>query len=122
MTVVITCGAYPLWLGWHATKHLVAGTSSYAGPYESWQVAGLAVTLGVVAAAGGWLRLIGATAVTAAVAVTAMFALDAAGKPSEEANLWPIGAVLLLIGTTVGLLAVASLARLVGPRATNEQK
>ena len=49
VAVLLTVAAYLAWLGWDQQRN-PDGT----GPYEAWQVVGLALTLAVVAAACSW--------------------------------------------------------------------
>jgi hypothetical protein len=88
-------------------KDLDPRTGSEIGPYEPWQVVGLALTLAAVAAIGGWLGRVTATVGGTTVAVTVMFAVDAATQVSKDASLWPIGAGSLALGAGLGLSVVA---------------
>lgn len=107
VSAALTVLAYPLWLGWHESKHRVPGTTSFEGPLETWQVVGLAVTLGLIAAVGGWLWLVWSTVLATALAVTFMFALEATTNIGRDTSLWPVGAAFLLGASLVGLLVVA---------------
>lgn len=112
VSAALTVLAYPLWLGWHESKHRVPGTTSFEGPHETWQVVGLAVTLGVIAAVGGWLLLVWSSVWATALAVTFMFALEANTNIGEDTSLWPVGAVLLLGVSFAALFGVALLFQL----------
>jgi hypothetical protein len=98
------------WLGWHAQKHEVPGSTAVEGPYAAWQVTALALTLAVVVAVSSWLRFGTTGVLTASVATTVMFSLDASTQETIGANLWPVGATALLIGALLGLGLVAILA------------
>jgi surface polysaccharide O-acyltransferase-like enzyme len=92
-----TSGAYLLWLGWHQLADKSA--------YEPWQVVGLALTAGAVVIAATWrstaLGLLTAAVVT--VSLTTVWCWDAATTYSEDASLWPVGGIFLLVGATFGL-------------------
>jgi hypothetical protein len=90
--------AYFAWLGWHAD------------PYESWQVMGLALTLAAVAAIAGWRHSGRAVVGTATLVLTLTWAADAASEATEDADLWPVGMVLVFIGAALGLSLVAFVA------------
>lgn len=99
---------YLAWLGWDQHKDLHPdGTET--GPYQAWQVAGLVLVLGALTAAAAWRGY----PTPAAVAVTAVmmvaFAIDAATDSSPDASLWPVGAVLLGVGTLLGTGTVAAI-------------
>lgn len=111
VAAVATVAAYLAWLGWHAEYYTEPGTTTEQGPYRPWQVIGLALTLGMVAAVGGWRRCAVATALASTCAVTLMFSIDAATKETDDASLWPIGASYLGVGAAVGLGVVAAIAR-----------
>lgn len=94
------------WLGWQRAKHL--GPDSYLhGPYEPWRVAGLLVVLGVIvvaATARGYAKV---AVVMTTLVVTLFFSVQGATDPRSD-GLWPIGAILVAVGTAGGTsLAVA---------------
>lgn len=107
ISAALTAVSYLSWLGWHEPKHLVPGTSSYAGPHEAWQVIGLALTLGAVAAVGGWLRLVQVTVWATSITVSFMFALEATTEHHGDTSLWPVGTVMLFAVAFAGILVVA---------------
>lgn len=72
---------------------------------------GATVALGVFAYIGGRTGRPWLTALAISVAFTAAWSLDAATTPTDDANLWPVGAVLTFVGTLLGTLVVAVLAR-----------
>jgi hypothetical protein len=108
LATIATIAAYLIWLGWHATKD-VAPSGSQAGPYEHWQVAGLAVTLAVLTVGIGlsghrWASL----AIPATL--TMIWSWDAATIPHSGPNFWPIGAFLIAIGSTATMPTAAFVA------------
>lgn len=112
VAVVLTVAAYLVWLGWDQQRN-PDGT----GPYEAWQVVGLALTLAAVAAASSWrstdLGHAMVVAVIMAAALTVPVSIDWATDKTPDANLWMIGATLLFVGTNLGLLILAALTRAV---------
>src|SRR5262245_26251490 len=110
VAVALTVVAYLAWLGWDQRRN-PDGT----GPYEAWQVVGLALTLAVVAAACSWrsedLSQGMVVVVLMAAALTVPWSIDAGTEKPPDANLWPAGAGALFAGTMVGLWAVAGLTR-----------
>jgi hypothetical protein len=103
----LTVGAYLLLLGWHELD------GNYA--YEPWRVIGLAITAVILVVAPTWrsaqLGLLSAAVV--AVTLTVMWCWDAATTLTEDASLWPIGAVLLFLGSVAGLTVTWGLTELV---------
>jgi hypothetical protein len=110
VAVVLTVAAYLAWLGWDQQRN-PDGT----GPYEAWQVVGLALTLAVVAAACSWRSADVAQAMVLvllmAAALTVPWSLDAATERTPDANLWPVAAALLAGVTASGLIVVSLLTR-----------
>jgi hypothetical protein len=109
MVVAVAVVAVGGWLGWHEQKHQVPGSTAVEGPYEPWQVFALAITLATAVAVAAWLGIGTYAVVSASVATTVMFSVDASTQQTIGANLWPAGAVFLLIGALVGLGVVALL-------------
>jgi hypothetical protein len=97
------------WLGWHEQKHQVPGSTAVEGPYAPWQVVALALTLALAVAVAAWLGIGTYAVLTASVATTVMFSVDASSQPTIGANMWPAGAVFLLVGALLGLGVVALL-------------
>jgi hypothetical protein len=106
MTAVTVAG-YLLWLGWNEPYDRAPGSTVETGPHEAWQIVGLALTLGLAAAIGGWHHALAATVSAGSLAITVIFAVDAATTPHPDANLWPIGAFFLFWGALAGLLLVS---------------
>lgn len=96
------------WLGWDQRRD-VHPDGSRTGPYEPWQVVGLVVVTVALAFAVGRFGVPRLGGLVIPVAMTVSFVLDATSD-SESDGLWPIGAFLVLVGTMVGCMFVASLA------------
>lgn len=103
---------YLAWLGWDQHRDVHADGSS-TGPYEAWQIVGLVLILSVLAVTAGRLQIPLLGSLTISAAMTVSFAVDAASSPFSD-GLWPIGAILVLIGTAVGTWLVATLAARLG--------
>jgi hypothetical protein len=112
VAVLLTVMAYWAWLGWDRQRN-PDGT----GPYEAWQVVGLALTLMATTAAASWRSAdVGQSLVVAvlmAAALTVPWSLDWATEKTVDANLWMVGAIFLFGGTTAGLWVLAALTRAV---------
>lgn len=110
---VIAAADYLVWLGWHRHKHL-SSAATLSGPYETWQVLGvvavLAAAIVFAARRGHWI----ATA-SVPIAVTTLFSVEAATDPLAD-GLWPVGAFLVLLLSSLGTWLVAYAAR---PRQRN---
>jgi hypothetical protein len=109
VAAVLTGASYLGWLGWDQQRN-PDGT----GPYEAWQVVGLALTLAIVTATISWrstdlTQPLMAIAVITAV-LTFAFSIDAATDKTHDANLWPIGAIFVYGGSATGLLIVSLIA------------
>jgi len=107
---VLTVAAYLGWLGWDQQRN-----PDGSGPYEAWQVVGLALTLATMTAIVSW-RSADVTQPLASVAVitallTLAFSIDAATDRTPDASMWPAGAILLYGGTASGLVVATVLAR-----------
>jgi hypothetical protein len=96
------------WLGWDVEYQIDPATGIASGPYEAWQVAGAVICLALVVVAGTILTRPLLAAATTAAAFTVSWALTQA--PRDESGLWLVGALLVLLGVTVGasLLAFAT--------------
>ncbi|GAA3510803.1 hypothetical protein FHR32_003788 [Streptosporangium album] len=107
LLAVVTVANYMAWLGWDQKKDVLPDGSA-TGPYQPWQVAGVALGLGVLAAVAGRRGhpVIGAAAVS--LTMTACWSVDAA--TSDDSGLWAVGALLVLAGTSLGTGAVAAIA------------
>jgi hypothetical protein len=100
-------GGYFLWLGWHVPKQ-VHPDGSLTGPYKAWQVMGFILTLAAIAAAiTWWSKTVWIAPILITAATTAYFSVQGA-TDSDSDGLWPVGAVLTMIGTAfwTGLVAI----------------
>ena len=113
VTAGATLVAYLGWLGWDQRKTRIPGTSDLEGPYEAWQVIGLGVTLVGLAAAVTWIGRGWVSVVIIPVVLTVAWSVDAATDNAPDANLWPIGAAFLAVGSFIGILVVCGLTQLV---------
>jgi len=103
---------YAVWLAWDQQKDFNPVTNRETGPYEAWQVIGAALVLAVLAFAAGWRRQPVLATIVIPVVFTTCWSVDAATQVTPDANLWPIGAVALAMGTLAGaaLFALAGFA------------
>jgi hypothetical protein len=102
---------------WDRDTDVDAVTGSTSGPYDTWQIACSTVALALIAYYGGRARHAWAASAAASVAFTTVWAVGAATAAGEDANLWPIGAALLLPSTFVPMLVVGLITqRLTRPR------
>jgi predicted anti-sigma-YlaC factor YlaD len=109
LLAAVTGLGYLGWLGWDQHKNRIPGTNSFHGPYQSWQVVGLAATLGLLAVGSAW-RGVGRVAIaTIPLALTVAWSYDAANAQTSWANLWPIGAVVLGLGSVLATVFVVAL-------------
>ncbi len=106
MVAAVTVLSYLGWLGWDQKRHRVPGTSNIEGPYETWQVFGLAATLTVLAIVVTWRGQGGAAALTIPPVLTVSWSIDAADDKVIGANLWPVGALFLALASITGVLVV----------------
>lgn len=109
VVAAFTALCYLAWLGWDQKKTRVPGTTSLEGPYEPWQVIGLAVTLAALAVLVAYQRMAVLAGVVIPVVLTIAWSVDAANYRSPDANLWPIGAALLAVGSIAGISFVCAL-------------
>lgn len=101
---------YVAFLSWDRTVVVDPVTGSTSGPYDTWQVLGCALVLGLVAATGGRAQRPRSTAAATTVGFTVAWSLGAATSGGEDANLWPIGAFVTALGTFAWTLVVALVA------------
>jgi hypothetical protein len=103
-----TLADYLVWLGWDTTKEL--GPDGYLhGPYEPWQVVGLVLVLGVIAAAAGWRRHPWEAVIVTTVVMMLCFVVSGAMDPRND-GLFIIGAFMAAVGTFLGVGLVTFLA------------
>src|SRR6266496_4356529 len=101
IAVVVCCvAAYLAFYGWHQFDGRAA-----------WQDLSVLGVLAVVGVWTGWYGLVVSGSVTAAVAMTAMAAIDGATASShvDGVSLWPGGALYTAVSTAVEVLVVAGL-------------
>ncbi len=115
---IATVAAYMGWLAWDRTD-FVGDDGRLHGPYETWQVIGLALTLALVAAVVGWRQWPWSAAVTITVVLTVSWSLNAVTDPGDGASLWPVGAAMLATGTFAGTIVAAVAAEAVSMRRRN---
>ncbi|MEU4834290.1 hypothetical protein [Streptosporangium sp. NPDC023615] len=98
---------YLAWLGWDRERD-VAPDGTVSGPYETWQVAGLVIVLGILAVLAGRRGhpVIGTLAVAGVTWLS--WSVDAA--LSDDSGLWLVGSLLLLPALLAGVGLVAFLA------------
>lgn len=101
--------AYLAALGWDQQRDLQPDGSE-TGPYEQWQVVGLAVVVVLLAVIGGRIGIPWLAALAISVSLTWSFAYDATHGPSDD-GLWPIAAALILLGSALTTSLIAGLSR-----------
>jgi len=106
-TVIVTTGAYVGFLAWDTRKTL-GSDGSLHGPYEAWQVVGVVVVLFALAVAGGMLDQARPVATTTAL-VMAMGASISGATSRYDDGLWPVGTILIGLGTFCGTLLVGAI-------------
>jgi hypothetical protein len=111
LLTVTTVLAYAAWLGWDQHKDI--GPDGETGPYQAWQVIGLVLTIGIIAAVAGWRGHSVEAIVMITLVLTVAFSIDASTDPEAD-GLWLVGAFMLFVGSLVGVSVVALAAELVG--------
>ncbi|MEU4570566.1 hypothetical protein [Micromonospora sp. NPDC023956] len=104
-----TALAYLALLGWDREKDLNPVTGAETGPYEAWQVVGLALVVAALAFVAGRRRQVVAALVAIPTALTLAFVVSAVTGP--EPGFWPIGAALMALGSAAGTAVAALLGR-----------
>ena len=106
---ILTAGNYLIWLGWD--QHYDVGPRGVVtGPYQEWQVVGLAFGLAALASFAGWRQRPEVGVAVIPTVMTLCFSIDAATQiDTYGASLWPIGAALVAVGTLAGVAVVAHL-------------
>jgi hypothetical protein len=104
---VATVVAYLSWLG-VSTNNSFGQDANGPGPYQTWQVVGLAITLLLVAAVIGWLGQPGTATVVIPAAAICCFTFIALPDPAADAR-WTLWALLMLVGglVLIGVTAYA---------------
>jgi amino acid transporter len=110
LVTVATLVNYLVWLGWDQRRD-VQPDGSTTGPYEPWQVVGLAVVLIAVVALAGYRGRPVIAVVVGTLVMTLCFSVDAVTEPPEHNDgSWAVGAIMLTVGTFGGLALVAAIA------------
>ncbi|MEP6526335.1 MAG: hypothetical protein ABJA86_04150 [Nocardioidaceae bacterium] len=107
-TAVATVVAYLSWVG-VSTDPTVGQHGHRIGPYQTWQVVGLAITLVLLAGVVGSLGQPRTATAVIPIVATACFGFIAVRDPAAD-RMWTVGALLILIG---GLVAIGATAYLV---------
>jgi hypothetical protein len=108
LIAAVTAAGYLGWLGWDQNKD-VQPDGHVSGPYQPWQVIGLALMLGAIAVAAGLREHPVAAVLSITITMTVCFSITGATEADGD-GLWPVGAVLVAIGTFFGIAFVAGLA------------
>jgi hypothetical protein len=110
VVAVVAALSWFAWMGWDHEYQVDAATGVTSGPYETWQVAGCALSLLVVFVTA---LLAGVRPVPASAALTLAFtaAWTVQAARTDETGLYGVGTIMLLAGLTA---ATAVLSVLVG--------
>jgi hypothetical protein len=105
---LLTTATYLAFLAWDQHQDIDA-TGNVTGPYQAWQIVGVVLALGASAGLAGWHGQ--ARIATAAIPTvfTTCWIIDAATAEWND-GLWPIGAVMVAVGSFVGIGVAAFLA------------
>ncbi|MEH0842110.1 hypothetical protein V6U81_06925 [Micromonospora sp. CPCC 205711] len=114
LLALATVATWWAWLGWDTGYTTDPETGATSGPYQPWQVAGCVLTLAVVAAVAGWWLRPWLVVPVMTLAFTAAWTIRAAS--TDDSGLWAVGAVLVLVGTGVGVTVVSGGAHLLRRR------
>ncbi|MGA3527679.1 hypothetical protein [Melissospora conviva] len=104
-----TVAAYLALFGWDQRKDLDVVTGNETGPYEAWQIIGLGLVVAALAFLAGRKHQVLSAVVALPLALTAAFAVIAVSSP--EPGFWPIGALLLALGSAAATTLVAVIGR-----------
>ncbi|GIF12836.1 hypothetical protein [Actinoplanes teichomyceticus] len=105
---VLSAGAWLGWLGWDDEYQTDPVTGTESGPYQTWQIAGCALTLLILLSAAvlGRVRPLYASAALT-LGFTATWTIQAA--LSDDSGLFAAGALMLLVGLSVACAIVCAL-------------
>ena len=106
---VLTAASYMAWLGWDHEYQVDPATGVASGPYEAWQVIGLVVCLGLVAFVAGRRGRRGVCVAVMPIVLTVCFSIEASGDAGDD-GLWVVGALLIFVGTTLGVVVAGGIA------------
>lgn len=113
VSAMLSVAAWWLWLGWDQEYQFDAnGVAS--GPYEAWQVIGVGLTLGLIAGIAAWRISFLVVAPAVAIPFTVTWSIHAAGQ--DETGLWAVGAILVLLATSLGTGTVAAIVNVIRNR------
>lgn len=96
------------WMGWDQSYWTDPATGLEHGPYRGWQVAGCVLSLLVIAVLASWGRHWW-TVLLLPPSFALAWSLTAAAE--DVTGLWAVGALVVLLGTTVGTLVVLGVTR-----------
>lgn len=99
-----TAATWWLWLGMDTKYQMDPVTGVRSGPYETWQIAGCAVTLMALAVAGALLTRPWLVVITMTGAFSIAWSVPAS---KDTTGMWTVGLTLLVIGMTAGTAALA---------------
>jgi hypothetical protein len=102
-----TAAAWWFWLGRDTEYQIDPVTGIASGPYEAWQVVGCVLTLAVLAFAAGLVLRPWTVVPTMAASFTIAWATEAS---QDETGLWLVGAIMVLVGMTLGSALLSGLA------------
>ncbi|WP_141012766.1 hypothetical protein [Nocardioides sambongensis] len=100
---------YLIWLGWHAPYRQGRDSNVETGPYDAQQVAGLALSLLILAVLLAWRLAPRPAAFGVSGGLWIACSADAASRPSSD-GLWPIGSFLVLCAGAGAALVVSEVA------------
>lgn len=107
LAVLVAAVAYWALLGWDTTKDVDAAGNE-TGPYSTLQVVVFVLILVALAVWIGLRRDPLVSSIVLAVVTTIDFGIS--GATSDDSGLWIVGAILVLVGSLAGSLAVSYLA------------
>lgn len=113
-TAIAASLTYFAWLRWDRQRDINPVTQESTGPYEVWQVIGVALVLALLAGIVAWKGHPIVAVVVISLTFTTCWSFGAATDPNVVgANLWPIGAVMVLVGCLSGTGSLAGAIRAV---------
>jgi hypothetical protein len=107
LSAVVSGAAYTGFLAWD-TQYYLGADGTLHGPYQAWQVIGVVLVLAIVGFVSGLRAVWVPVVVAATVVVTVGFSISGATSPQND-GLWPVGSMLVLIGTAAGMSLLAAL-------------
>lgn len=97
---LLTAAVHLAVLGWDTRSDVDPTTGQVSGPYAAWQVVLVGVLLVLLGLAAAWRGPAWLVAVVPVV-FTVAWSVSAATAPDGD-GLWPVGAVLVAVGTGAG--------------------